>query len=257
MRKLDRKHHQIGDLIDGFLSTRGAVARIELLMDGIAQLLDAEVAGFNHLDLLQRQAFVHLRPKVVPDPSAPVLHTLDVHPVVRHYRDHPREVGPCRLSDLIPGRVEDHVIYPELLRPMGTPHMITVPLPWKGSLTTGSAYAVTRSGSDFTDEHLSFACVIQQFLRLLHDGENTEAASQRLSLLTEAEREVADLIGRGLTADEAARRRGCSVLTLRRQRANVYAKLGIHDRATLSRLLGHHTTVPHPADRLKELFDPG
>jgi len=255
MRDERRKFKELQDLTDAVLAGRGdAVARIEMLMDGVTRLLDGEVGGFNHVDIGAPSAFVLLRPKVVANPSEPLLRTLDIHPLVIHYRQHPEDTGPTRLSDHVPGRVTDHPIYAELLGHMKTPNMITIPLPWKGTFTEASAYAVTRSGRDFRARDLEFAHTIQFALQLVHRTDCSRDAVVRLHLLPDAEREVIELVGRGLKPEEIANLRHTSPKTVRKQIAKAYAKLGIHDRAAVRELLAYGPTVPHPADRLKEVF---
>jgi DNA-binding CsgD family transcriptional regulator len=225
------------------------------MIDGVRDLLDAEVGGFNDVDLLEHRATVLMRPPVVPDPSARVQRTLDIHPIIVRYRTHPEDRYPKRLSDHVYGRWADHAVYKEVFEPMGTPHQIVIPLPWKEFLSHGSGYAVTRGGSDFRDDHLQFSCFIQIVIRLLHAGEAALTAVGRLELLTESEREVIELIARGITTPTIAVRRNVSVATVRRQRSDAYAKLGVHDQATIARLLGYGALVPRPADRIREIYD--
>jgi DNA-binding CsgD family transcriptional regulator len=246
---------RLTDLIDALDGVAGAVPRIELMIDGIRDLLDAEVCGFNDVDLLGARATVLMRPAVVPDASARVQRTLARHPIIVRYQTHPEDRYPKRLSDHVDGRWADHEVYKELFEPMGTPHQIVVPLPWKGTTPSeGSGYAVTRSGSDFQDDHLRFACVIQIAIRLLHAGDPALTPAGRLETLTESEREVIELVARGIATPAIAVRRNVSVGTVRKQRNQAYAKLRIHDRTTVARLLGYGPAVPRPADRLREIF---
>jgi DNA-binding CsgD family transcriptional regulator len=247
---------RLADLVDALDEIGGAVPRTELMMDGIRDLLDAEVGGFNDLDLVDHRHTTLLRPAVIPDASVRGQRIMDTHPIIVQYRTHPEDPYPKRLSDHVRGRWIDHEAYKVLFEPMGTPHMIAIPLPWKGGpIWCGSAYAVTRAGSDFQDDHLRFAHVIQIAVRLLHAGEPALTAVGRLELLTESEREVIDLIARGITTPAIAVRRKVSVDTVRKQRSNAYAKLGVHDRTTITRLLGYSGVVPRPADRIREIYD--
>jgi DNA-binding CsgD family transcriptional regulator len=247
---------RLADLIDALDETSAVVPRLELMIDGIRDLLDADVGGFNYVDLADRRHSVLLRPAVIPDASARGQRVIDTHPIIVRYRTYPQDRDPKRLSDHVYGRWMDHEAYKELFEPMGTPHMIAIPLPWKErNPSCGSAYAVTRAGSDFQDDHLRFASVIQIAARLLHTGEPVLTATGRLELLTESEREIIELIARGITTPVIAVRRNVSVATVRKQRSNAYAKLNLHDRPSIARLLGYRGVIPRPADRIREIYD--
>jgi DNA-binding CsgD family transcriptional regulator len=249
------KERQLLELVDLISSTCQGVTRIELVIDGVTALLDSEVGGFNDVNLVEGTAMVLMRPLVVADPSDAVRRTLAKQPVVQHYKRFPRDRYPQRLSDHVVGRWEDHEVYWELFKPMGTPHEVIIPLPWAIPLAAGSAYAVTRSGPDFTDKELRLACAVQAALQLLHQADGSITAARRLELLTETERELIELVGRGLTTVEIAQRRNRSVATVRTQRNNAYTKLGVHDRQSIAKITGYGATVPLPVDRLREIFD--
>jgi DNA-binding CsgD family transcriptional regulator len=65
----------------------------------------------------------------------------------------------------------------------------------------------------------------------------THAVSDRLPL-SDREREVATLVGRGLTSREIAEKLGVSVRTVDGHLYRMYPKLGVTSREQLGRLLG-------------------
>lgn len=251
-----RRTRRLLPLVEALSAPLGTVPRVEAAIDGVRDLLNGDVGAFNYVDVAALQAMVIMRPKVVADPSGPVQRTLNDHPIVRHYRSHPTETAPQRLSDHLRGDRADHRFLEEVLRPMGTPHQIVVPLPWQDTdMTRATAYGVTRTGCDFTDADLEFAQVLQAVLRMLHAAEPALDVVGRLDLLSEAERDVIELTGRGLSASEIAYRRRTKVATVRRQRINAYQKLHVHDRRLIASLLGFGATMPRPVDRIREIFD--
>src|SRR5690242_17712211 len=64
-----RRLRRLEDLLDAVDECRAAVLRVELMIDGIRELLDAEVSGFNDLDFVDRRHTTLLRPAVLPDVS--------------------------------------------------------------------------------------------------------------------------------------------------------------------------------------------
>lgn len=75
-----------------------------------------------------------------------------------------------------------------------------------------------------------------------HDSEPaaTAARTSPLAALTEAEREVALIVARGVSNDEAAERLGKTVHAVKFLLHRVYRKLSVPNRARLALLLGPH-----------------
>jgi DNA-binding CsgD family transcriptional regulator len=248
------KERQLLALVNSITEAGCGIDRVERAIDGVTDLLGGEVGGFNDVDFVERTLTGLMRPAVSPEVLGAVRRTLDKHPIVRHFVAHPQDRHPQRMSDRVTGRWEDHEVYSEVFRPMGTPHVVIIPLPWKLPLQTGSAYVVMRSGLDFTEKEMQLSCAIRAALQLLHQVDGTVAAAGRLEMLSNAERELVELIGRVLTTTEIAKHRNRSVATVRTQRANIYAKLGVHDRASIIRLMDCRPAMPRPVDRLREIL---
>lgn len=115
-------------------------------------------------------------------------------------------------------------------------HVLGIPLPQSTTPVTGCM--VYRSGRDFTDDELRLAEQLQpllvaveqqrQLLRRL--GAPSEEAADLA--LTPRETTVLLLLGDALTAQSMGRRLGISERTVHKHIANVYRKLGTHDRVS-------------------------
>ena len=79
--------------------------------------------------------------------------------------------------------------------------------------------------------------------------------SEILSALTEAEREVAELVVEGRTNAEVAAHRGTSARTVANQLARIYRTLEVGSRAELCALLAERTSVTHD-ERASWVDDP-
>ncbi|WP_333772618.1 helix-turn-helix transcriptional regulator [Streptomyces sp. IBSBF 3136] len=119
-------------------------------------------------------------------------------------------------------------------------HVLGVPLPGSAAPITGCL--VYRSGTDFTDDHLTMAERAQPLLagverqrRLLLEwrrsapvGTPDERAAE--CALTPRETTVLLLLADALTADTIGRRLGVSPRTVHKHIENIYRKLGTRDR---------------------------
>ena len=247
------------DLLSAAVAAPTATSRLELLVDGFTAVLGGEVGGFNHVDLDAGRATVLMRPRVVSDPVGALQDAFREHPVVQYYR-RSNSTAPCVLSSCGMGRWRrwaDHPAYSALFRPMGTPHEIVIPLA-SSAVRRGSAYAVTRSGTDFGARELDVSHACQELLRVLHHHDRELTAAGRIALLTGAERTVLELYGLRLSEAQVAAHRRSSRATVHTQIRVGCAKLGVsgpHRARALARVFGHLPPGPMPVDRLARLLD--
>jgi DNA-binding NarL/FixJ family response regulator len=88
--------------------------------------------------------------------------------------------------------------------------------------------------------------LIEEFV---HIAEPTSAPSPELASLTEREREVLMLIGRGLANGDIAERLYLSLATVKTHVNRVFGKLGVRDRAQAV-VLAYETGIVRPGERL-------
>ncbi|MGW1589972.1 LuxR C-terminal-related transcriptional regulator [Streptomyces sp. NPDC002386] len=121
-------------------------------------------------------------------------------------------------------------------------HVLGVPLPGSSAPITGCL--VFRSGTDFTDDHLTMAARAQPLMEaverqrlLLEEWRRSLAPAGASSderaadcALTPRETAVLLLLAEALTADAIGRRLGISARTVHKHVENIYRKLGTRDR---------------------------
>ncbi|WP_405641349.1 response regulator transcription factor [Streptomyces sp. NBC_00019] len=134
---------------------------------------------------------------------------------------------------------------------MDVDHALGIPLPQSRAPITGCI--VYRSGRDFTDEEVVVAGRLQP---LLAGIEQQRQLLQRVVVpsgddvgLTPRESTVLLLLGDALTAAAMGRRLGISERTVHKHVANVYRKLGTHDRLGTVLRAQRLGLVPTPASR--------
>lgn len=134
---------------------------------------------------------------------------------------------------------------------MDVDHALGIPLPQSGAPITGCI--VYRSGRDFTDDEVVVAGRLQP---LLAGIEQQRQLLQRVVVpsgddmgLTPRESTVLLLLGDALTAAAMGRRLGISERTVHKHVANVYRKLGTHDRLGTVLRAQQLGLVPTPASR--------
>lgn len=157
------------------------------------------------------------------------------YPLARHYADRPDRdpVTAGRVAGRSWSGSQTAQLLDELL---DVDHVLGIPLPRSTTPVTGCM--VYRSGRDFTDDELRLAEQLQpllaaveqqrQLLRRL-DAPSEEAADVAL---TARETTVLLLLGDALTALSIGRRLGISERTVHKHIANIYRKLGTHDRVS-------------------------
>lgn len=243
------------DLLAAVIDAPVAQVRLELLIDGLRDLVGGEVGGFNHVDDVAGRALVIMRPQVVTDPAGDLQEAYGEHPVIEHYR-RSAALRPVLLSSCSFGRWrrwKDHPTYSALFRPMGTPHEIVIPVPSVTYSRKADSYAITRSGSDFGDREMGLARAAQELLGVLHASDGLLIPAGRLDLLTRTERAVAQLYGMGLTEAQIAEHRGASAHTVHTQIRTGCAKLEVSGRGRrrrLAQVFGYLPAPPPPVDRL-------
>ncbi len=219
---------------------------VELLLRRIPELVRAEACGFNVVDVRAQHIEVQTHPNVpqFTTPAQNLSAVMGDHPLISHWftQDDPT---PRRVSDVAAiATWRSTLTYSQVLRPMGTPHMIAIPTYLSRRTGRGEGYALVRSGRDFTDTERDVASALQIGLLAVHrprgavmQRDERPCARSRLvsdsgtgGRLTPREHEVLELLCEGLTAFAMASRLGIGPMTVRKHLENLYKKLGVNDR---------------------------
>lgn len=206
-------------------------------------LFPSEVVAWNVLDTKAYHA------EVVTFPELPSI-SPDV--FLELYGDHPLVVsylcGPCgadirRMSDLVT-EIELHETrtYQEAFRPLGFDRQFSIPTA-RPKPTAVRAWAMSRSGRDFSDNEMFMAHSVQPVLSLLDRVYTAGAEHDSLSVdaysLTAREQEILQLLGKGLTGVAVGHLLGVSPRTVAKHLEHAYFKLGCTNRIdALRRLRG-------------------
>jgi DNA-binding CsgD family transcriptional regulator len=146
------------------------------------------------------------------------------------------------------GRVPDQVCVPadrarylEYLRELDSEQQLSIPYVLSG--TEHRAFVLCRSGTDFTEEDLALAGLIQRLLwglerqtRVLASLKPRVAPALAAVPLTGRETAVLGLLVCGLTAEAIAHRLAISPRTVHKHLEHIYRKLGVGDRLAASQV---------------------
>jgi DNA-binding CsgD family transcriptional regulator len=205
----------------------------------VRELVPCDSVGYNEVDLATGTTRLDITPDVEVPPGAyeAMARYAGQHPVIAAHRRGDTRV--LRISDFL-GRDEFHGLdlYREIYGPMGVEYQVSFVLPAIEPLVVG--LALNRADDDFTDAE----CAQLDLLR-----PHLEAALRRVRVhdplaqleLTGRQREIAVLVGEGLTNEEIAQRLGIAAATVKKHLEHVYAEIGIPNRAALARLAGPPT----------------
>lgn len=198
----------------------------------ILNLIGADVAAFTRIDVRNRTARLDLYPDAprFTGPTRQTGATLGDNPVVCHWST-AIDPAPRRVSDLVGGREwRKTSTFANVLGPMGTPHLVGIPL--YRPTTGGPSYAIARSGRDFSDDDLAAMGAVQAALVVLHRRFQPLSSPREHGSggLTGRELEVLDLLAAGLSGHQIARQLGLALGTVRKHLERIYTKLGVHDR---------------------------
>lgn len=227
-------------VLDAVVQLSHCVDQAQFAVEGshqLLRLLGAEVAAFTCVDLESRRAHVLITPDL-PQYSGPAAHassTLHDNPLPAYWASS-EAPAPSRVSDHLSCRAwKGTATYAEVLRPMGTPHMLGVPL--IDAARGGPSCAVARSGRDFSARDLDVAAAVQAALTAVFTRVTAAAATPPVQEgpgpalpLTAREAEVLTLLSDGSTAWAIARRLQLSPATVRKHLEHVYRKLEVQDR---------------------------
>lgn len=155
------------------------------------------------------------------------------HPLVGHYSDPGNSLTPLRISDLVSSRQwRSTRVYADVFGQLRVARQI--PILTRRSPST--AYAVMRTGSDFSDDELGLAIgiqpvmtAVQQLITALARPSVPSDAANRFRL-TPTELEVLTLLATGMTATAIGHVRRVSRRTVCKHLESIYHKLGLHDR---------------------------
>jgi DNA-binding CsgD family transcriptional regulator len=174
-----------------------------------------------------------------PDPGlkAEMLDAIPHHPIMRWILA-TGSLGPMSIGRVPRGLVtaKSRQVVADYLEPVGLEQQMA--FMYRAGPDMMRAFALSKSGTDFTDEDLRVATAVQPLLTLLErqisvHGCSNMCADAASYDLTGRELAVLRLLAEGLTAAAIGSRLAISERTVHRHLQGIYRKLGAHDRLSV------------------------
>ena len=200
------------------------------------ELIPCDCLGYSDLDRVHRRELDHAgvdERDASHDPDR-FWRVVDEHPLCRHQQAY-ADFSATRLSDVISRpRLVNSRIYAEWFRPLGIGAELEVGI--TRSRTRTRNFVLDRASGDFSLRDRAVLELIRPHLRRIHqmtELRRAAGASQPgdLERLTAREAEILELVAAGLTNAAIAERLWVSPGTVKKHLENVYAKLGVANRA--------------------------
>lgn len=227
-----------------------------LLLAGLTSLVGSDSATLTHLDLRTHREIALFWPpsRATPDVLAAYAAVSHTHPLRGPLLDlaasRPSRIVPLRVSDVLDRRSwRSTPIYQEAMR--GTSDQVCLPLCFRGSAIR--AVTLSRTAGSFTDRQRDLLALSGAHLNAaLARARLGEAHGQQIApvpapaaapaqaptadaALSPRERQVLDLVARGLTDAQVARRLGLRAATVSKHLHRIYGRLGLANRAAAAR----------------------
>ena len=202
----------------------------------LSELIPCDDLGYSDLDRVRRRVVDYVGPEEgdVDDDHEAFWRIVDEHPLCRHHQAY-ADFSAIRLSDVISRpRLVNSRIYAEWFRPVGIAAELEVGL--TRSRTRTRNFVLDRSHGDFSLRDRAVLELVRPHLRRIHETTELRRAAgasqpDDLERLTAREAEILELVAAGLTNAAIAERLWVSPGTVKKHLENVYAKLGVANRA--------------------------
>jgi DNA-binding CsgD family transcriptional regulator len=200
------------------------------------ELIPCDGLGYSDLDRVRRRTldYVGTEEGDANHDAQPFWSIVDEHPLCRHHQAYV-DFSATRLSDVISRpRLVNSRIYAEWFRPLGIAAELEVGI--TRSRTRTRNFVLDRAHGDFSLRDRAILELVRPHLRRIHEMtelRRAAGASQPgdLERLTPREAEILELVAAGLTNAAIAERLWVSPGTVKKHLENVYAKLGVANRA--------------------------
>jgi DNA-binding CsgD family transcriptional regulator len=200
------------------------------------ELIPCDCLGYTDLDRVHRRKldFVGTDEGDANDDKEWFWRIVDEHPLCRHQQAY-ADFSATRLSDVISRpRLVNSRVYAEWFRPLGIEAELEVGITRSRVRTRN--FVLDRAHGDFSARDRAVLELLRPHLRRIHEMTELRRAagasqSDDLERLTAREAEILELVAAGLTNAAIAERLWVSPGTVKKHLENVYAKLGVANRA--------------------------
>lgn len=201
------------------------------------ELIPCDDLGYSDLDRVRRRVLDYVGTDDEGDGDGdhePFWRIVDEHPLCRHHQAY-TDFSAIRLSDVISRpRLVNSRIYAEWFRPLGIEAQLEVGI--TSSRTRTRNFVLDRAHGDFSLRDRAILELVRPHLGRIHEMTELRRAAgtcqpDDLDRLTAREAEILELVAAGLTNAAIAERLWVSPGTVKKHLENVYAKLGVANRA--------------------------
>lgn len=213
----------------------------EFLLSGLAGLVSCDVVTYQEISSNPDRLgpYIDYPAGSIDQDAIAVFQThFAEHPLLVHHRTTGGS-GPAKISDFVTRQQFHRLgIYSEYFRHIPVDDQIAFSLP--ATQDRMAAFALSRSGSNFTEEDRAVLSAIKEpLITVLRRARNRASAGAALSAawsdgladLTDREMQVLELAARGRTNLAIARTFGVSPRTIAKHLEHIYRKLGVTSRA--------------------------
>ena len=197
-------------------------------LEALAELIPCDLIGYAEIDRVNRRILEH-----DGDGGAEELfwQIIDVHPLCHHQQAY-ADFSAMRLSDVVSrAQLVRTRVHAEWFAPVGVVAELEVGLARSRKLTRN--FVLSRTSGDFSDRDVAVLQLVAPHLARIHELSRLRGAVEpdERERLTAREAEVLELVAAGLTNAAIAERLWISPGTVKKHLDNVYAKLGVANRA--------------------------
>jgi DNA-binding CsgD family transcriptional regulator len=200
------------------------------------ELIPCDCVGYSDLDRVHRRTldYVGTDEGDANNDAPPFWSIVDAHPLCRHHQAY-ADFSATRLSDVISRpRLVNSRVYAEWFRPHGIAAELEIGI--TRSRTRTRNFVLDRTHGDFSLRDRAILELLRPHLRRIHEMTELRRAAgasqpDDLERLTAREAEILELVAAGLTNAAIAERLWVSPGTVKKHLENIYAKLGVANRA--------------------------
>jgi DNA-binding CsgD family transcriptional regulator len=203
-------------------------------VEALGELIPCDAIGYSEIDRLNRRIVDYTGNDGDGGDDDLFWTIVDEHPLCHHHQAY-GDFSALRLSDVAShAQLVRTRVYAEWFAPAGVVAELEVGL--AKSRTHTRNFVLDRMHGDFSDRDVAVLQLVAPHLVRIHEMTRLRGALEvtepgRLELLTTREGEVLELVAAGLTNAGIAERLWISPGTVKKHLDNVYAKLGVTNRA--------------------------
>jgi DNA-binding CsgD family transcriptional regulator len=205
-------------------------------LSALNELIPCDCLAYCDVDRVHRHAleYVGTDEDAVGEEMELFWRIVDEHPLCRHQQAY-ADFSARRLSDVVSGpRFLNSRVYAEWFRPSGLHAELEVGV--ARSRTQTRNFVLNRAHGDFSVRERDLLELLRPHLRRIHEMTQLRRAAEASEpddrdRLTAREAEILELVAAGLTNAAIAERLWVSPGTVKKHLENVYAKLGVANRA--------------------------